>query len=102
MIGKGSFYLVKPPKYFNWRYGYCTKRSVQSQETWQYAQRCCGKTWCLWGGVQMTAALLVMLWLKGQDDGIVELTGVFLCTLECGVMLLASKPTERKLERKFG
>ena len=43
MVGGGLFLWKCPPKNINGLIGYRTKRSMQNQESWDFAQRYAGK-----------------------------------------------------------
>ena len=99
---RGIWFLKKPPGKINWQYGYRTKRSVKNQETWEFAHRHCGRVWCIWGSVLILFAMLAMFLVAGKSNNTVEVLGAGICAMELGVMVCATTPTERALERKFG
>ena len=43
MLINGILHLRRPPKSINWHYGYRTKRSMKSQEAWEFVQQYCGR-----------------------------------------------------------
>ncbi len=102
ILFRGIWFLKKPPGKINWQYGYRTRRSVKNQETWEFAHRHCGRVWCIGGSVLMLLAMLAMFLVLGQSNSTVEVSGAIVCTMELGVMVYATVPTERALERKFG
>ena len=102
MIVLGALYLKRPPAKINWKHGYRSRRSMQSQETWNFAHQYCGKLWLGCGIGTFMLTLVVMLCVLGKNGGEVSLAGGIICMLQCFVLIGAIFPTENALKHKFG
>lgn len=102
MLAYGAFYLRCAAEKINWERGYRSKRSVKSQEAWNFANRYSGKLWCGCGAVLLCLTVLAMIWLYGTRESQSTVIGGIICIAQCLVMLLSIFPTEMALKRKFG
>ena len=78
--------------------GYRTRRSMQSEQAWAFAQRTAGRLWIIAGaamlGVSAVLCVLLYQWME---------TAVLYFVLAQAALTLGSVPlTERALKRKFG
>jgi uncharacterized membrane protein len=95
-----------PPKVINSIYGYRTRRSSQSQEAWDYANRLAGKLFVILGCLQFLVfvLLLVIAWHQPEEiqqeiyDIGMPLSAVLLVLL----MVLIIAWVEIDLKKKFG
>lgn len=81
--------------------GYRTRRSVASQEAWQFANEDCGRRFWRWGWILLVPSVLAMLPIYGANDDTVGALGGFIVMADCVLMVLMIIPTERALKRKF-
>ncbi len=93
--------LLKNPPGKNWYFGYRTRRSMESDEAWAFAQREWGRLAFYLGVILLPvsiAASISMFWL--QEDG----QGILTCVIE-GVQIfllfVSIFPVEAKLKNKF-
>ena len=56
MLLFGWLFLRRPPRRINSIYGYRTARSMQNQETWEFAHRVGGRVWLRTGAVLLAGA----------------------------------------------
>lgn len=102
MLLIGRVFIKNPPKSVNWVYGYRTTRSMQNQETWDFAHQECGKVWTRIGLISLpisVAASLPLLWMQGENA-----QGILSCVIEGLqiIILLASiVPVEQALKKRF-
>lgn len=68
MIIIGYMMYKHPPKSINWWYGYRTKRSMKSMDTWKFAHDYCGRLWLKTGFVLLALSIIAMLPVKGTSD----------------------------------
>ncbi len=56
------------PEEINSVFGYRTRRSMASQEAWNFAHHACGKLWFRWGLVlpPVTVGLMLLVWGAGH------------------------------------
>jgi uncharacterized membrane protein len=86
-----------PPKEINYLYGYRTKRSMKSKESWDFAQH--------YSNVQMAKAALFMIvisfagYLFPADNVALHLIGGLIITLLGVAYMLVT--TERELKKRF-
>lgn len=101
LIGFGLALVRRPPGTINSVYGYRTPMSSKNMDTWNFAQRYCGKIWYISGRVLLIPTVLASLAVLGKDDDTVGNMGAILCTVQLIPMLGAIIPTELALRRKF-
>lgn len=86
-----------PPKEINHLYGYRTKRSMTSQETWDFSQQFAANQ------LMVFAVLLALLSLIGlffkPNAGIATILAITLLLLICVLLILR---VEKALKKKFG
>lgn len=98
MVGGGLFLWKCPPKNINGLIGYRTKRSMQNQESWDFAQRYAGKVWVI-SGVLDACVFLPLSFLPFDDEG----WGPILFLLaQAFVLLLVCPVTQHALKIRFG
>lgn len=85
MIGIGLLFKNNSPKKINWAFGYRTKRSMASQEAWDYANKRFAQIWLKWGMVLVVVITLSKLLIPVSDEiltiihaiiGIISIFGV--------------------------
>lgn len=92
----GYILAKNPPKEINYLYGYRTKRSMASQEQWDFAQKYSAKEMMRNGKYMMLISLIGLFFQPGETFSIIS--AVVLILLSC-VLLLVN--TEKKLKQKF-
>jgi len=92
----GSILAKKPPKEINQLYGYRTKRSMSSQEKWDFAQIYSAMEMIKHGKYLMLGSLLGLFLQPGETFSIISV--VVLILLSC-IFLIVN--TEKKLKQKF-
>ena len=102
MLGMGGLYLIKPPKNRNFLYGYCSRRSTKSQETWEFAQKYFGSTCCIRGSVASVSVSGMMLMVLEKGEEIIRTLGSLIGVAEGIIMVSAFLSTEWILKKKFG
>jgi hypothetical protein len=101
MIIIGVVFIKRPPKKINGIYGYRTKMSRKSQETWDFAHHYFARIF-LWTGIFMMIPSAVVLFLiYGQDADTVGRTGGILEFIQCVFLFLPILFTERALRKNF-
>ena len=101
MLVNGILHLRRPPKSINWHYGYRTKRSMKSQEAWEFAQQHCGKMCCRWGSGMAVLVLIIMALVERSGNTVVDATSAVIGIVEGLILSFCLLPTERALERQF-
>lgn len=100
MLFFGNEFLRRPGA-INGGYGYRTKRSMASQEAWDFAHHTCGKLWKKLGRWMLPLSFLAMLPALGFS---VEGMGIWclgLMGIQLVVMLGTIVPVERALKQNF-
>ena len=101
MLLSGWLLKNKPSKWPNNVYGYRTRASGRSQESWDFAQAYSGAWWIRWGKISLIST--VLLWflaaVLGEENG----GWVFWCLLgvQFVVFLGVIPATERALKKTF-
>lgn len=101
MLMMGMVHLIRPPVNRNWLYGYCTRRSTKSQESWEFAQRYFGKTCSIWGIAVCFFVCALMLLVLKKEEAIIRCVGSLIGVAEGIIMISAFMATERILKKKF-
>ena len=101
MIIFGNMFLKNPPKKPNWAFGYMTKFSVKSQETWDFSQNLIGKYWKTLGLVLLPLSNATLAIMNGCDiDTIGKVVGV-IEIIQCLFMIGATFAVSSKLKKVF-
>lgn len=101
MIIFGNMFLKNPPKEPNWAFGYRTKFSVKSQETWDFSQNLIGKYWKTLGLVLLPISNATLAIISGCDiDTIGKVVGV-IEIVQCLFMIGATVAVSLKLKKVF-
>ncbi len=89
----GGIGLLFPPKKINYIYGYRTKRSMRSDEAWQYANRYSSQLMTAFGALTIGIGLGCQL-----------MSWSFWIPVAIGLLLILAliALTERRLKNKFG
>ncbi|MFO7701557.1 MAG: SdpI family protein [Psychroflexus maritimus] len=97
LIATGYYMLKKPPKSINHFYGYRTKRSMKSQEAWDFSQKYAAKSMLRWGFYYLLTALLAFV----IQPSILWEISISLSLMFVFIFIPIYK-TERILIQKFG
>ena len=101
MIIFGNMFLKNPPKEPNWAFGFRTKFSMKSQETWDFAQNLNGKYWKTLGLVLLPLSNAILAIMNGCDiDTIGKVVGV-IEIVQCLFMLGSAVAVSAKLKKVF-
>lgn len=101
MIIAGNSMRLGKFKTINSIVGYRTRRSMKNQQTWDYAQRECGRLWMRWGVLMLVPAAVIMLLLLGKEVPTVGTVGGIVTVLQMLPPLLSIAIVEKKLREKF-
>ncbi len=102
MILVGRMMWKHAPKEINMTFGYRTKRSMHSEQTWKFAHDFCGRLWWKVGWILGAVTVLFLIALTGCDGHTVSALGIGTMLVQTAVMLLTILPVERALKRTFG
>lgn len=97
-IAAGIIMYLKPPKKINQIYGYRTKRSMASQEAWDFSQPLAGKQMVYFGLAYLSTSTSGILFPETKE-GLATL--ITLALMIIGLVLLFRR-IEKALEEKFG
>ncbi len=101
MIIFGNMFLKNPPKKPNWAFGFRTKFSMKSQETWDFSQNLNGKYWKTLGLVLLPLSNAILAIMNGCDiDTIGKVVGV-IEIVQCLFMLGSAVAVSAKLKKVF-
>lgn len=98
----GNLLKHNTPAEINSIYGYRTKRSMSSQEAWEFANKLCGGMWIKGGIISLPLSLICVLIICirfGSRTGIGAAT--ILEIVQVGLMLSTIYFVERQLKRNF-
>lgn len=101
MLVFGLYFSKNAPSEINSAFGYRTKSSMKSQDTWEFAHRYCGKLWKIYGAVLLPISVIPMILLKSSSENTVSVVSTALMIIQLVPMLLSIVLTERKLKQDF-
>ena len=101
MVGFGLVLMKNPPKKINSVYGYRTRRSVRSQETWDFAHYYFGKLWLVCGLVSIPISLVPICLVLGKSEQVISVAGLIVLGIQTLLLLVTILLTERALKKNF-
>ena len=101
MVGFGLLLMKNPPKKINSVYGYRTRRSVKSQETWDFAHYYFGKLWLVCGLVSIPISLIPICLVLGKSEQVISVAGLIVLGIQTLLLLVTILLTERALKKNF-
>lgn len=101
MVGFGLLLMKNPPKKINSVYGYRTRRSVRSQETWDFAHYYFGKLWLGCGLVSIPISLVPICLVLGKSEQEISVAGLIVLGIQTLLLLVTILLTERALKKNF-
>ena len=101
MVGLGNYFYKNPPKKINSLFGYRTARSVQTPETWAFAQHYCGQLWVRTGKIMLYISPIAMAFLFGREIDYVGLYGGIIVGIQAIILVSTLFFTEAALKREF-
>lgn len=101
MWGIGIWFEKKPPAGINAVTGYRTKRSMKSQEAWDFAQRYMGRIWKKAGIVLEIVSVVVSVAMYGMSEDGIGYTSVVLIHVQLAILLISIYPVEKALKKNF-
>ena len=101
MILTGRIMWKHCPKDINIMFGYRTKQSMKSTDTWKFAHTYCGRLWWSVGWILGVLSIFVQIFFFRSDTTTVGILGTVIMVLQTSVLLLTIIPTEKALKRKF-
>ncbi len=102
MLLGGTLFLKAVPKRIQHGYGYRTRLSMRTQETWRFAHRYFGRLWLIFGGVELgiTIGIMIGAILAGAEEALAAWSLVCL-TLQLVGLVIPIAPTEKALDLQF-
>ena len=82
-------------------HGYRTRRSMASQEDWNYAHNICGRLWKKTGVRMLAPSLLAELLLLGSSVETMGMWSLGIVTIQVTVIFFTIIPVERALKQNF-
>ena len=97
-----GFVMAKwPPKRINRICGYRTRRSMNSQQAWDFANVLAGKMMGVLGAVMLVVNTIPMLFVVKQSEGVLLALGTALCFLALAMLIVVPVYVERELAKRF-
>ena len=97
----GWFMWKHAPEKINKVIGYRTKRSMQNEDTWEFAHKFCGKLWWIMGWIVFALSAVVLIpFCKSSYNTIGIVAGVIV-GVQCVLLVMSYIPTEIALKKKF-
>ena len=90
-----------PPQNINSWYGYRTRRSMASQEAWDFAHRYFGRLWFILGLILLPLSVIPMFFLLGKSVGTIGNASLVIMAVQLLFLIIPIFPTERALKKYF-
>lgn len=74
---------------------------MQNMETWNFANRYCGRLWWKLGWILLVPTILVQIPFDRSDINAIGILGGGIVSVQLVVMLLTIIPTEQALKKTF-
>ena len=101
MICMGSRMSRKPPENMDSVFGYRTKRAKMTRETWEFANKHCGRTWHMLGIALAVLTIGIMRGCYSESRENVILIGGLVILVQIFAFLISMLPTGLALRRNF-
>ena len=101
MVVCGMIFRKHPPRHPSGIWGYRTRRSLKSRESWDYANRYVGNIWYRWGLILLPLSVIPMLFVLGAEPGTLSAVTVVVCLLQLIPVIGANILTEKALKEHF-
>ena len=100
MIVVGIIMMKRPPKKINAFVGYRTSRSMDNQESWNFANKHSGKLMIMFGIIAIIPSVVIMLPFYGSDDDTIGIISTVIMVFQFILIIIPIILTERILKRK--
>lgn len=101
MVILGKNFEKSPPKEINSSFGYRTRRSMQNQETWDFAHQEIGKLWFKLGVSTLFLSVGAMFFPFGKSINYVSFYGLAIVVIQIIAMIATIFLVERELKENF-
>ena len=101
MFGFGTLFSKGAPADINSVYGYRTKNSKKSHETWEYAHRLFGKFWKIEGLITFPLSLAAMIFCYGKSIDFISRFGLIILLVQCVILFIPVIRVEHDLKKLF-
>lgn len=101
MIIAGYFMYKHSPKDINGIIGYRTKLSMKNQETWDFAQKFCGKLWLKIGGIMFLLSIILQIPFKESNQNIIFRFIVIFTMIQIIILMTSIFMVEKALKDNF-
>lgn len=101
MVIAGYFMYKHSPKDINGIIGYRTKLSMKNQETWDFAQKFCGKLWLKIGGIMLLLSIILQIPFKESNESTICWLTVILETVQVIILIVSIVIAEKTLKNTF-
>lgn len=101
MVILGKIFRDNPPKEINNVKGYRTRRSMASQEAWDYANRLMGRIQFIVGLCLLLLSVIAHLFFIKASLSVISIETFVLVMFQTVVLVLSNIPVEKSLKEKF-
>lgn len=97
----GKTFRDNPPKEINGTRGYRSRRSMASQEAWDFANRLMGKIYFIAGLCLLPISIVVHLFFMKSSIMTMYKETIFAVLAQAVLVVMCSIPVERSLKERF-
>ena len=101
LLGFGALLRYSPPPKPDRFFGYRSKRAMQNETTWLFAQRYCGFVWMRLGFLFLVVAILFIVYCYLTDIIITDVIILLPLAIQLLLLLTSIAVVEYQLRRQF-
>ena len=90
-----------PPHEVNSLVGYRTRMSMKNKDTWEYANKLCGKIWMRLGAVMIPISLIAVLFFKNAEEDVLSKFMTAMELIQLALLLGTIPIVEKALRNTF-
>lgn len=97
----GLILQTHPPKQVNRFWGYRTSRSMQNQETWDFAQRALSGIWKRLGAGMTAVTLILTVVMSQAGNTAFSIYAAGAIVLQLILIIISARAVEKELKKRF-
>lgn len=89
------------PQDINYLIGYRTEHSMKNIDTWNFANKYCGRLWFKLGLIMLILSIIFIISFYATSNDILNVAVLIIMAIQCIVIVVSIFPTEKALKRNF-
>lgn len=100
MIIGGWMMWKHTPQNINGLIGYRTERSMKNIDTWNFANKYCGRLWLKLGLIMLILSAIFIIPFHVASNDIINFAVLIIMSIQCIIIVVSIFSTEKALKRK--